>query len=68
MTMLERYRTHIESARHSLGHAMAHAAQGLTLAAEKDLDYACESIDAARKMLGSDFCRNMFNPTNEYKV
>ena len=62
MTTLERYRNHLESARHDLGHAMAHAAQGLTIQAEKDFAYAQESIDAACKMLDSDFCRNMFNP------
>ena len=60
MTKLEAYRTHLESARHSLGHAMSHAAQGYTIHAEQDLELAVESINTAHKMLGDNFARDMY--------
>ena len=51
MLNLEIFRAHLESARHSVGHAMSHAAQGYTIAAEQDLLEAIASLDTARKML-----------------
>ena len=61
MTLIETYRTHLESARHSIGHAMCHAAQGFTLHAEQDLNNARESITAASKLLDDNFSRDMYN-------
>jgi len=60
MSKIETYRAHLESARHSIGHAMCHAAQGYTLNAEHDLELAVESINAAHKMLGDNFARDMY--------
>ena len=59
MIDLERFRAHLESARHSIGHAMAHAAQGYTISTEQELiQAAIAALDTARKMLddkeGSD--------------
>ena len=58
MIDLERFRAHLESARHSIGHAMAHAAQGYTISTEQELIQAITALDTARKMLddkeGSD--------------
>ena len=58
MLNLEIFRAHLESARHSIGHALAHAAQGYTIAPEQELTLAIVALDAARKMLddkeGSD--------------
>ena len=50
MINLEEFRTHLESARHSIGHAMAHAAQGYTISAEQDLLHATAALDEARRM------------------
>ena len=50
MIDLEIFRTHLESARHSIGHAMAHAAQGYTISAEQELLQAIAALDAARRM------------------
>ena len=47
---LEILHSHLESANHSIGHAMAHAAQGYTLEAEKDLSLAIASLEAAQRM------------------
>ena len=47
---LEILRSHLESANHSIGHAMAHAAQGYTLEVEKDLSLAMASLEAAQRM------------------
>ena len=58
MIDLERFRAHLESARHSIGHAMARAAQGYTISPEQELIQAIAALDTARKMLddkeGSD--------------
>ena len=58
MIDLERCRAHLEYARHSIGHAMAHAAQGYTISTEQELIQAIAALDTARKMLddkeGSD--------------
>ena len=58
MINLETFRAHLESARHSIGHAMTHAAQGYTIAPEQELVQATAALDAARRMLddkeGSD--------------
>ncbi len=58
MLNLEIFRAHLESARNSIGHALAHAAQGYTIAPEQELELAIAALDAARKMLdnkeGSD--------------
>ena len=58
MINLEIFRAHLESARHSIGHAMAHAAQGYTISTEQELLQAIAALDTARKMLddkeGSD--------------
>lgn len=51
MIDLERFRAHLESARHSIGHAMAHAAQGYTLSTEQELIQAIAALDTAREML-----------------
>lgn len=51
MLNLEIFRAHLESARHSIGHALAHAAQGYTIAPEQELKLAIAALDAARKML-----------------
>ena len=50
MIDLEIFRTHLESARHSIGHAMAHAAQGYTISAEQELLHAIAALDTARRM------------------
>ena len=50
MIDLEIFRTHLESARHSIGHAMAHAAQGYTISAEQELLQAIAALDTARRM------------------
>ena len=57
MTMkipLEILHSHLESANHSIGHAMAHAAQGYTIEAEKDLSLAIESLEAAQRMFSEN--------------
>ena len=58
MLNLEIFRADLESARHSIGHALAHAAQGYTIAPEQELTLAIAALDTARKMLddkeGSD--------------
>ena len=58
MIDLERFRAHLEYARHAIGHAMARAAQGYTLSTEQELIQAIAALDTARKMLydkeGSD--------------
>ncbi len=58
MIDLERFRAHLESACHSIGHAMAHAAQGYTISTEQELLQAIAALDTARRMLddkeGSD--------------
>ncbi len=51
MLNLEIFRAHLESARHSIGHAFAHAAQGYTIAPEQELTLDIAALDAARKML-----------------
>lgn len=51
MLNLEIFRTYLESARHSIGHAMAHAAQGYTISAEQELLQAIAALDTARRML-----------------
>ena len=50
MIDLKIFRTHLESARHSIGHAMAHAAQGYTISAEQELLQAIAALDTARRM------------------
>jgi hypothetical protein len=50
MINLETFRAHLESARHSIGHAMAHAAQGYTISSEQELSRAIAALDAARRM------------------
>ena len=51
---LEILRSQLESARHSIGHAMAHAAQGYTIEAEKDLSLAIEYLEAAQRMFSEN--------------
>lgn len=50
MIDLERFRAHLESARHSIGHAMALAAQGYTISTEQELIQAIAALDTARRM------------------
>lgn len=61
MTLIETFRTHLQSAMHSIGHAMHYAAKGCTIMAERDLELADKSIKAARKMLDNNFRRDMYN-------
>ena len=50
MIDLKIFRTHLESARHSIGHAMALTAQGYTISAEQELLQAIAALDTARSM------------------
>lgn len=58
MIDLEIFRTHLESARHSIGHAMANAAQGYTISAEQELLQAIAALDTARRMFGDKEAAN----------
>lgn len=51
MIDLERFRAYLESARHSIGHAMARAAQGYTISTEQELKQAIAALYTAREML-----------------
>ena len=58
MLNLEIFRAHLESARHSIGHALAHAAQGYTIAPEQELTLAIAALDAARRMFDESEVQN----------
>ena len=50
MINLEIFRAHLESARHSIGHAMDYAARGYTIVPEQELSRAIAALDTARHM------------------
>ena len=54
MFNLDIFRTHLESARHSIGHAMHSMAQGHLSSTERELSDAIASLEAARRMFYSD--------------
>ena len=58
MVNLEIFRAHLESARHSIGHALARAAQGYTIAPEQELELAIAALDAARRMFDESEVQN----------
>ena len=58
MINLEIFRAHLESACHSIGHAMDYAARGYTIVPEQELQQAIAALETARRMFddkeGSD--------------
>ena len=54
MFNLDIFRTHLESAIHSIGHAMSSVAQGHAIATERELTEAISSLEAARRMVYDD--------------
>lgn len=54
MFNIDIFRTHLESARHSIGHAMSSVALGRAIATERELSEAIASLEAARRMVYDD--------------
>ena len=54
MFNLDIFRTHLESAGHSIGHAMSSVARGHAIATERELSEAIASLEAARRMVYDD--------------
>ena len=54
MINLETFHAHLESARHSIGHAMSSVARGHAIATERELSEAIASLEAARRMVYDD--------------